>query len=223
MMVGPEFCNMSNTIVKTKTHTSCPYLVLGLRKGAPFLQVEQAYQSLVAALDEDLFLHSPQAWVQAGHALLEVEDAYQRILNNDLDDGALGVDEEPFWPKLGQILVWSGKLDILDLYEAIHEQEKARRPLGEILTERGLLNQDELAAFLCSQNALQLPPDSPYELGLRLIALCLVPEDLVCIALIEYSQSRTPIEKTLIKRGWLSAEVLEAVLSCLPDQRAIMV
>jgi hypothetical protein len=201
---------MDTVIKKEKTHAICPYLVLGLEKGATRLSVESAYWKLYDALeDEGRFLHSPQAWVQAAAALLEVENAYERIMSGDLED--LDDKTEPFWPKLGQILIAAGKLNLRQLHDAIAEQEIEHKPLGEILIEKQLLNREELDAFLSSQNAIKLPEDSPYMFGLRLIGLSIVPEDMVCIALIEFCDRHTPIEETLVKRGWLSPEVLEVI------------
>lgn len=201
---------MSTVIKKSKTKAICPYLILGLEKGASRLAVESAYWQLFDALeDEGRYLHSPQAWVQASQALMEVENAYQRIMDQELEDDDDSI--EPFWPKLGQILIAAHKINIRQLHDAIAEQEVEHRPLGEILIERGLLTQEELGAFLSSQNAISLPEDSPYLAGLRLIGLRVVPEDIVCISLIEYCDNRTPIEETLVSHGWLAPEILEAI------------
>ncbi|HNB24743.1 MAG TPA: hypothetical protein PKZ32_20145 [Candidatus Melainabacteria bacterium] len=195
---------------KTKTHAICPFLILGVERNASRLVVEEAYWRLFDGLDEGAFLHSPQAWVQAAQAQLEVENAYARIINGEFEEA----DEEgvePFWPKFGQILIAAGKINIRQLQFAIEEQEVEHRPLGEILLEQGLINRDELEAVLSTQVTMELPDDSPYLFGLRLIGLRVVPEDMVCIALIEYCDSGTPVEQTLLERGWLAAEVLEAI------------
>jgi len=200
---------MSTVSRKPKTQAICPYLVLGLEKGTSALTVESTYWKLHDALEEGRFLHSPQAWVQAGTGLMEVENAYQRIVSGEVED--LDDKIEPFWPKLGQILIAAGKITLRQLHDAIAEQEKEHKPLGEILIEKKLLTEEELQAFLSSQNAIKLPSDSPYLLGLRLIGLRIVPEDMVGIALIEYCNDHVPIGEKLIKRGWLAKEVLEAI------------
>ena len=202
---------MSTIIDKPKTHAICPYLILGLEKNESRLLVEQAYWQLYDAFaDEGRFIHSPQAWVQAGQALMEVDNAYQRILSKEFDDEE---DEiEPFWPKLGQILIAAGKITMRQLHDAIAEQEVEHQPLGEILKEKGYITQEELGAFLSSQDAIKLPSDSPYLLGLRLIGLRVVPEDMVCIALIEYCGTHIPIEEALLCHGWLSPEILEVLI-----------
>ena len=200
---------MSTVSRKRKTQAICPYLILGLEKGTSALTVESTYWRLNDALEEGRFLHSPQSWVQAVNGLMEVENAYQRILANDVED--VDAEIEPFWPKLGQILIAAGKITLRQLHEAIAEQEKEHKPLGQILIEKNLLTAQELQAFLSSQNAIKLPSDSPYLLGLRLIGLRVVPEDMVGIALIEYCNDHVPIGDKLINRGWLSREVLEAI------------
>lgn len=195
---------------RPKTHAICPFLILGIDKKASRLLVEEAYWKLFDRLDEGAFLHCPQAWVQASQALLEVENAYTRIINNEFDEDE---DEciEPFWPKLGQILIAAGKINLRQLHDAIDEQEIEHRPIGEILIERGLLNHGELEAVLSTQVTMELPDDSPYLFGLRLIGLRVLPEDMVCIALIEYCDNQTPVEQTLLERGWLAPEVLDAI------------
>lgn len=202
---------MSTIIDRPKTHAICPFLILGLNKSASRLEVEEAYWQLFDAFaDEGQFIHSPQAWVQAGQAVMEVDNAYQRILAKEFEDDDETI--EPFWPKLGQILIAAGKINLRQLHDAIAEQELEHRPLGEILKEKGYITQEELGAFLSSQDAIKLPEDSPYHLGLRLIGLRVVPEDMVCIALIEYCDTHKPIEETLVSRGWLSPEILEVLL-----------
>ncbi len=200
---------MSTVVKPSKTHAICPYLILGLDRSASRLDVERRYWQLFDALEESRFLHVPQAWVQAGQALMEVENAYQRIISGEVeeDDDEL----EPFWPKLGQILIAAKKLNMRQLHDAIAEQEIEHRPLGEILKEKGFINDEELDAFLSSQNLITLPEDSPYLFGLRLIGLRVVPEDMVCIALIEYCDNNIPVEETLLSHGWLSQEVLDAI------------
>jgi hypothetical protein len=200
---------MTTVSRKPKTQPICPYLVLGLEKGTSALDVESTYWRLVDALEESRFLHSPQGWVQAGTGLMEVENAYERITSGDMEE--IDIEIEPFWPKLGQILIAAGKINLKQLHEAIADQEKEHRPLGQILIEKKLLTNEELHAFLSSQNAIKLPNDSPYLLGLRLIGLRIVPEDMVGIALIEHCSDHQPIGEKLISRGWLNADVLKAI------------
>lgn len=200
---------MSTVSRKLKTQAICPYLVLGLEKGTELLSVESNYWQLCDSLEESRFVHSPQAWVQAGTALMEVENAFQRIKSGEVED--LDDKIEPFWPKLGQILIAAGKINLRQLHDAIAEQELEHRPLGEILIEKKLLTEEELGAFLASQNAITLAADSPYLLGLRLIGLRVVPEDMVGIVLIEYCNNHVPIGEALIRRGWLSPALLDAI------------
>lgn len=141
--------------------------------------------------------------------MIEIDFAYERIRSGESEE--LDQEGEPFWPKLGQILVAAQKITYEQLQETIKEQEKSRcHHLGELLIEHGLLTPFELEAFLQLQHTVRIT-DSPYELGQRLIGLQIVPEDMVCIALMEHNLSQKPVGEILVDRGWLSREVLDAL------------
>lgn len=204
-------------IALQKARSTCPYLLLGLTPSAGQDEIEQAYEHLKSSLDEDECLSSPQSWVQARQATLTIEDAYKRILNGEAaDDQARKVKEDVeslLPPKLGQLLVASGKITLEQLQDALREQSTLQIPLGEILKSASLVTQMELDSFLLSQRLINLPADTPHQIGQRLIGLGLVTEDMVRIALVEQRTSEKPLGQILVERGWLADEILQA-LAC---------
>ncbi|MBX9878896.1 MAG: hypothetical protein K2Y22_10610 [Candidatus Obscuribacterales bacterium] len=201
--------------VLQKARSTCPYLLLGLTPAAGKDEVAQVYEALKASLDEDDCLATPQSWVQARQAALGIEDAYKRILDGDEDSPSKMPDdiESLLPPKLGQLLVASGKISLEQLQEALGQQAILNLPLGEILKSASLVTQMELDSFLLSQRLINLPADAPHQIGQRLIGLGLVTEDMVRIALVEQRTSEKPLGKILVERGWLADEILEA-LAC---------
>ncbi|MBX9770913.1 MAG: hypothetical protein K2X29_06060 [Candidatus Obscuribacterales bacterium] len=198
--------------------STCPYLLLGLTPSAGKDDIAQVYERLKSSLDEDDCLATPQSWVQARQAVLSIEDAYKRILDGDESDEPVKKVPEDLesWlpPKLGQLLVASGKITLEQLQDALREQAVLQIPLGEILKSASLVTQMELDSFLLSQRLINLPADTPHQIGQRLIGLGLVTEDMVRIALVEQRTSEKPLGQILVERGWLADEIFQA-LDCL--------
>jgi hypothetical protein len=198
-----------------KARSTCPYLLLGLTPAAGQDEVAQAFESLKSSLDEDDCSATPQSWVQARQAFLSIEDAYKRILAGDEPDDAPKKASEDLEsllpPKLGQLLVASGKISLEQLQDALKQQEVLQIPLGEILKSESLVTQMELDSFLLSQRLITLPPDAPHQIGQRLIGLGLVTEDMVRIALVEQRTSEKPLGQILVERGWLADEIMDAL------------
>jgi len=200
--------------------STCPYLLLGLTPAAGKDDVAQAYKNLKTSLDEDDCLATPQSWVQARQAALSIEDAYKRILNGDTDEPLKKQPEnleELLPPKLGQLLVASGKITLEQLQDALKKQEVLQLPLGEILKSASLVTQMELDSFLLNQRLINLPSDTPHQIGQRLIGLGLVTEDMVRIGLVEQRTSGKRLGQILVERGWLADEILDA-LACLEPE-----
>lgn len=194
------------TVAQTTTYSVDPYCILGVGTGDSLQSVEETYRRLLEAFDESNFLHSPQAWVQASQARLEIENAYERIHNNEIEED--GDENVPFWPKLGQILVAAGKITLNDLHEIRQEQELTGKRLGMILIERKLLTEKELEVFLVSQGTIKLPGDKLYRFVQRVIGLGVVPEDMAYAAMIEHCNNGKPVGEILVERGWLSEDIL---------------
>ena len=204
----------------------CPFCVLGLKTGATRAQVDEVFERLVETFDEENFMKTPQAWVQAQQAFMNIENAYKRILDGDTSEREAEHKEkhegEPmFHPKLGQMLVAGGLISLEQLDEAIEKQKTVDLKIGEILKGMNLLTQMELDSFLLNQSLIKLPLGSPYQFGRRLIGLGLVTDDMVRIALVEQRTTGKSIGEILCERNWLAADILDAlVLSGAQDNPA---
>lgn len=194
-------------------HLSCPYAILGVKHGAPKSEVDSAYRRLINIFNDENFMSSPQSWVQAQQVLLSIENAYNRITDSAqdilLEECAESTESVP--PKLGQLLVAAGIITLEQLDQAIAQQSTLNLPLGEILKGSSLITQMELDSFLLNQRLIKLPPDSPYEIGQRLMSLGLITEDMLRIALVEQRSNNQPLTQILIERHWLDADILQAL------------
>lgn len=204
------------TVQKTP-HTVCPYNVLGLRTGASRAEVDAAFERLIRLFNEENFMDTPQAWVQAHQAFMNLENAYKRIVEGDIDQSFPECEEpasgpEAFHPKLGQMLVAAGLITLEQLEEAIAKQRTVDLKIGEILKGMSLVTQMELDSFLLNQSLIKLPVDSPYQVGQRLIGLGLVTDDMVRIGLVEQRTTGKHLGEILVDRGWLASDILEALL-----------
>jgi hypothetical protein len=68
--------------------------------------------------------------------------------------------EHRFRPKLGQLLIASGRLSAADLDSmlTVHEHEQIKQmPMGKLLVVAGLLSGDELARYFELQRLLRFP------------------------------------------------------------------
>lgn len=197
------------------------YLVLGLHEGAPTAAVKAAYKRLRQRLNQlDRWQPASLGYVQAQQALLAIEQAYTTLIDANLKSRydqewkehlKRGQDGE-IQPKLGQLCVAAGIITLEQLEEAIEKQTMLDFPLGQILQQQRLISQTELDGLLLGQQLIRLPVESPYSLGQRLMALDLVTEDMVRIALIEQRTFGRPMEDLLVAHGWLDGEVLKALL-----------
>jgi len=207
-------CRLASTMVEVQQNQrlSCPYAILGIEHGASQSDVDAAYQRLINMFDEENFMARPQSWVQAQQVSLSVENAYQRICSDSAllsKECADAGEEVP--PKLGQLLVAAGIITLEQLEETIAQQATLNLPLGEILKGSSLITQTELDSFLLNQRLIKLPPDSPYEIGQRLMGLGLITEDMLRIALIEERTSGRILTQVLLDRHWLDDEILDAL------------
>src|SRR5271170_2719311 len=119
-------------------HTVCPFCVLGLKAGASRAQVDEAFERLSEIFTEDKLMNTPQAWVQAQQAFMNIENAYKRINEGDTEKRDSEYEEQPdaealFHPKLGQLLVAAGLITLEQLEEAIEKQKTVDLKIGEIL------------------------------------------------------------------------------------------
>jgi len=190
---------------------------MGLDEDASQEKIEAAYSRLRNRLNLEQYETGSLGRVQAEQCLLSIENAYRTLANStarakyveewkrSFKEPAGGVVQ----PKLGQLCVAAGIITLDELEKAIESQTKIDLPLGQILQEKQLISQAELDGLLLGQQLITLPADLPHKIGQRLMALGLVTEDMVRIALIEQRTFDRKLEDLLAAHGWLDPEVLK--------------
>ena len=197
------------------------YAVLGLDETAPESAVEEAFKRLTTALDPQNFKEGSIARSQAERCIKALENAYHTLTKNELralyelqrQEYLKGEKQGDSRPRLGQLCVASGMITMEQLKEAVDTQHKLDLPLGEVLQQKQFISQAELDGLLLGQEMIDVPSAVTDPLGLRLVSLGLVSEDMVLIAQMEKrSQGRT-MDDLLVKHGWVAPEVMSSLLS----------
>ncbi|CAN5409197.1 hypothetical protein BH11CYA1_BH11CYA1_35360 [soil metagenome] len=154
-----------------------------------------------------------KATEQALIALRAVRLAHEAIADAKQNNKDIALGSKQFNSKLrlGQLCLASGMITLEQLKEAVQEQQKGDRQLGEILLDKQFISQEELDGLLIGQELIAPDEVVSDDLALQLMALGLVAEDLMIIALLEQRFATGSIGDTLIRRGWIEAEVLEAL------------
>lgn len=195
------------------------YTVLGLEDGAADAIVEAVYRNLRQKLNPDNFPSGSLGRLQSEQCSLSIENAYRTLSNpiarqnyekewkHALKSAATG----EIHPRLGQLCVAAGIISLEELEKAVESQVSLDLPLGQVLQERQLISQAELDGLLLGQQLISLPADLPHKIGQRLMALGLVTEDMIRIALIEQRTFNRNLEDLLVAHGWLDSEVMKVL------------
>lgn len=156
---------------------------------------------------------STRANEQAQIALKGVRLAYEELSSdNDTKPAAIsGSKQFNSRLRLGQLCLASGMITREQLQEAVQEQQRGDRQLGEILLEKQFISQEELDGLLIGQELIAPDEEVSDALALQLMALGLVAEDLMIIALIEQRFATGSIGDTLVRHGWIEADILAAL------------
>ncbi len=125
------------------------------------------------------------------------------------------VEEAAFCrPKLGQILMAAGLLTMTELDSVLEIQKNTATdhiPIGELLVALGYLTVEQKDYYLRQQDFIRLPSDHPDRWGRRLVALGLVNEDQLKVALIDQKTTGCTLREALINRGWLTSTQLDRI------------
>lgn len=98
----------------------------------------------------DVILISSVAEEEIRDVFIFVEDESE-INIQLIDDGLECADEELDYKRLGEILLERGDLEAEELQKILHSQ----KPLGRILSEQGLVQEDQVRSALLEQNAVR--------------------------------------------------------------------
>lgn len=187
-----------------------PYLVLGITSGADSAKIDEAFARLKAHLEGD-FKGNMRAKEQATRALATAMTAYAGLKSGQVTQS---VAREKIGARLriGQLCLASGMISMDQLKEAMDEQAETGQALGEILMERQIISQEELDGLLLGQDLIDGVQEITDPFALRLIALGLVSEEAMIIALLENRFSTESITATLKRRGWLEQEIIDLLI-----------
>jgi hypothetical protein len=167
---------------------------------------------------EDLASEAAEKLVAARQKLVE---SYEYFQQSDVQESCDVLDcheaacmhHATCHPKLGQLLVASGLLTLSEIQVALRIQSGMQRHvhLGELLVSAGYLTQEELDKYLKLQQVIDLPADHSERWGQRLLALGLLTEDQLKVALIKHVMCGYSLRHAIIDSGWLTAEILDRI------------
>ena len=154
-----------------------------------------------------------QATEQARLALKAIRTAHEELTSDKAFDqhSIDGSNKFNSRLRLGQLCLASGMITIEQLKEAVQEQQNSDRQLGEILQDKQFISQEELDGLLIGQQLIAPDEEVTDALALQLMALELVAEDLMIIALLEQRFFTGSIGDTLVRRGWIEKDILAAL------------
>jgi len=192
--------------------------VLGLEESASTTQVEAAYEHLLQALSPDKF-KSDRARSQADKARVAIDKAHATLIRPELrqlyekqrSEYLKGEKQGDSRPRLGQLCVASGMISMEQLREAVDTQVKTGMPLGEVLQDKQFISQAELDGLLLGQEMIDAPSAVTDPLGMRLVSLGLVSEDMVLIVQMEQRTQSKSSGELFVRHGWVDAELLKAL------------
>jgi hypothetical protein len=191
--------------------------ILGLAPNSSKDIVDAAYKQLMGNLAEKNFPPGSQASGQAAQCRWAIEQAYSNFGKNATSDEAESDQDPPVdpeaqsRPRLGQMCVASGMISMEQLQEAVEMQIKEGLALGEVLQKKRFISQAELDGLLLGQQMIDVPSACVDPVGLRLISLGVVSEDMVFVTQMEQKALGESVSELLIRRGWVDRQVVTAL------------
>jgi hypothetical protein len=182
---------------------------LGLNETADQEAVDRSALRLMAALSRAF--ESARAGEAASLAKDGVRRAHEELSANLTKYKNAPTRLTPARMRLGQICLASGMVTLDQLRGAIKEQTSSQRQLGEILLDRQYISQEELDGLLIGQDLIAPDEEITEPLALQLIALNLVAEELIIVALLEQKFGAESLGEQLIRRGWVEKEIIDAL------------
>lgn len=185
--------------------------VFGLPSTATESDLDAQVLRLIANLSKEF--RSARASDQAKVAASVLRLAYEDRAATQQDRQSAFDDNQTFNSRLriGQVCLASGMISLEQLEEAVKEQLRSDRQLGEILLDKQFISQEELDGLLIAQDLISPDEIVTDLLALQLMALGLVSPDLIMIALIEQRVSLYSVGDVLVRHGWIEQEIIEAL------------
>ncbi len=189
-----------------------PYLILGLATGSPPAKVKNAFAVLEQALAPSHFPSGTRQAEQAASALDACKSALDAITSGSNQKFNTGVGEGlSARLRLGQLCLASHMISLEQLQEAVAEQAKSEKQLGEILQDMHFISHHELEGLLIGQELIVGDEEVKDPQALRLLAMGLVSEELAVLGLLEARLTGESFVEVLNRRDWLSKEVSGAI------------
>ncbi len=184
---------------------------LKLDKSADASSIDEITLRLTERLSQPF--NSTKATEQASIALQAIRTAHEELSSNRNapEHSSGGSNKFNSKLRLGQLCLASGMITLEQLKEAVQEQQNSDRQLGEILLEKQFISQEELDGLLIGQELIAPDEEVSDALALQLMALGLVAEDLMIIALLEQRFATGGVGDTLVRRGWIEEDILAAL------------
>lgn len=191
-------------------------LLLGLTEEASDSEVKKSYARMLYRLEDPVSEPLSDVSDRLRRVRERLSESYEHWKSTEMDRVRDLLEKCPNGTsaKLGQILVASGVISLECLEETIEEQRNlpdVATPLGDLLLRKGLITCAELDYYIQLQTLIALPPEHPSRWGRRLVALGLVTEDQLRIALIEQQQNGCSVRQALVRRGWLDSATLDRI------------
>jgi curved DNA-binding protein CbpA len=191
------------------------FSILGLDKSASDRAIQAAFDYLNSKIKALSFPENSLFHTEQNKALKKVSEAYKTLANPK--DRASHISEitkqnprqaSDFKPLIGHLCVAAGIITYKDLEDAVKSQTSIDLPLGQLLQENRLLSQTQLDGLLMGQKLYGQPNKQLDPIILRLLELDLINEDMVKIALIDQRRSPASLADLLVRREWLSKDIL---------------
>ncbi len=182
---------------------------LALPTSASAAEVDATALRLIANLSQEF--KSIRANEQAEIAAASIRRAYEEYSHSA--DNNLVAEKTLFHSRLrlGQLCLAAGMITLEQLEEAVKEQLRSDRQLGEIFLEKQFISQEELDGLLIGQDLIAPEEEVSDLLALQLMAIGLVSEDLMMIALLEQRFAFSSVGEVLIRRKWIEPEIIQAL------------
>jgi hypothetical protein len=140
------------------------------------------------------------------------KEVMQHLTANELEDAHRLCIEHNFRPKLGQLLIASGRLSACDLDSMllVHDAEGIKNvPMGKLLVIAGLMTGEELALYFALQKLLKVGGRKQDEWGVHLVERGIITQDQLNTAMNDVQSKNTTLKEALVARNWISKDLVE--------------
>ena len=189
-----------------------PFLILGLAGDSSNDKVENAFKELSSALAPTHFEKDSRSAEQAARAQQSCAEAYKSIKSGEKISPAKNFGEGlSARLRLGQLCLASHMISLEQLQEAVAEQSKSDKQLGEILQDMQFISQEELDGLLIGQELIVGDEEVKDPQALRLLAMGVISEELAVLGLLETRLTGESFTKVLQRRDWVTAAISRAI------------